>query len=182
MSDMLKYKDYVGSVSFSNEDEILFGKIEYIRDLVSYHGNSVPEIKVAFENAVDEYLQHCAENGKKPDVAYKGQFQVRVKPEIHRSLATLAGEGSLNALVEQIFVKHLLTITLEKCENEIEGQYHHITIPKALLKEFSQQGPGDDLGLGFGSFVKAKPPLKKPRPLKKHMLRAKAAIHHVGDK
>lgn len=54
MKDILQYKDFIGSVHFNAADEIFFGKIEGIDDLVSFEGNTVSELKQAFEEAVND--------------------------------------------------------------------------------------------------------------------------------
>ncbi len=90
MKDVLVYKDYIGSVHFNADDEVFFGKIEGIEDLVSFEGDSVIELKKAFEEAVNDYLEICKENGKKTDKSYKGSFNVRIAPDIHKKAARLA--------------------------------------------------------------------------------------------
>ena len=56
MKDMFEYRGFQGSVKYSASDDILYGKIEFIRDLVDYHGVSVEELKIAFRKSVDDYL------------------------------------------------------------------------------------------------------------------------------
>ena len=68
MTNTLKYKGYCGSVEFCAEDGILHGRILSIRDGVSYHGKSVKKIKAAFREAVDDYLELCESEGRKPNV------------------------------------------------------------------------------------------------------------------
>gem|GEM_PF-2577581 len=68
MSTMLEYKGYLGSVEYSNEDEVLHGRLEFIRDLVSYEGKDAKGIKAAFQEAVDDYLDLCEAEGRKVDV------------------------------------------------------------------------------------------------------------------
>jgi predicted HicB family RNase H-like nuclease len=68
MSAMLEYKGYLGSVEYSNEDEVLHGRLEFIRDLVSYEGKDEKGIKKAFQEAVDDYLELCEAEGRKADV------------------------------------------------------------------------------------------------------------------
>ena len=72
---MLEYKGYLGSVECSNEDEVLHGRLEFIRDLVSYEGKDAKGIKAAFQEAVDDYLELCEAEGSKPDVPVEGQLQ-----------------------------------------------------------------------------------------------------------
>jgi len=101
--NMLKYKDFYGSVEYSAIDECFFGKIIGTTDLVTFEGNSVDELKKAFTEAVEDYLGLCKEAGKEPQKSYKGSFNVRISPELHRTAAFIASkEGiSLNAFVEK---------------------------------------------------------------------------------
>lgn len=103
MKDVLKYKDYLGTVHFSAEDEVFYGKIEGIEDLVSFEGSDVQELKTSFHEAVDDYEELCIIAGKAKEKTYKGSFNIRIKPEIHRLAARKAIEMgiSLNQLVEQ---------------------------------------------------------------------------------
>ena len=57
----LKYKGLIGSVAFSEVDNVFFGKIEGIEALVNFEGESVSELTNAFHEAVDDYLAYCAE-------------------------------------------------------------------------------------------------------------------------
>ena len=101
MSDMLEYRGYLGSVRYSDEDEILHGRLEFIRDLVTYEGQDAGTLKRAFREAVDDYLEMCDVEGRKPDVPLKGSFNVRPGRELHRRAMLYARrEGmSLNAVV-----------------------------------------------------------------------------------
>ncbi len=103
MKDVMIYKDYIGSVHYSTEDEVFCGKIEGINDLISFEGNSVAELKSAFEEAVEDYLELCNINDKEPEKMYKGSFNVRIRPELHKRAAQRALlEGkSLNQYVEE---------------------------------------------------------------------------------
>lgn len=90
MKDFIQYKDYIGSVHFNAEDEVFFGKIEGIEDLVSFEGSSVDELKQAFIDSVEDYIVLCKEIGKKNEKSYKGSFNVRIAPEIHKKAKRLA--------------------------------------------------------------------------------------------
>jgi predicted HicB family RNase H-like nuclease len=102
MSSMLTYKDYYTVVAFDAEQGYLYGKIEGIVDLVTFEADNPAAVQVAFQEAVDDYLAFCAEVGKEPDKAYKGKFNVRVDPELHRVANRRAAEQgkSLNQFVE----------------------------------------------------------------------------------
>ncbi|MCA3367380.1 MAG: hypothetical protein INF79_17375 [Roseomonas sp.] len=65
---MLEYKGYFGSVAYSAEDGVLHGRLEFIRDLVTYEGKDTKGIKAAFQEAVDDYVELCELEGRKVDV------------------------------------------------------------------------------------------------------------------
>ena len=96
MSNMLSYKGYFGSVQFSEEDRVFHGKMEFIRSLVNYEGTNVDELETAFREAVDDYLELCQDQGKKPDQPFKGSFNVRTGTDLHRQAALYAQQNGLN--------------------------------------------------------------------------------------
>jgi len=111
MKDMMEYKGYFGSVHYSDEDRVFHGKIEFIRSLVTYEGTSVKGLRSAFKEAVDDYLDLCAETGKKPEKPFKGTFNVRSGSTLHREAVMLAQRtgASLNTVVVEALKKHLGT-------------------------------------------------------------------------
>lgn len=108
--NQLTYKGYVGTAEISEEDGVFFGKLAFIRDLVTYESADAPGLVTAFREAVDDYLADCAAAGRAPDNPFKGQFNVRTKPEIHRALAMLAAreDRSLNDVVNEIFERAMI--------------------------------------------------------------------------
>lgn len=102
MNDILEYKGYFAVVHFSAEDDVFYGKIIGINDLVSFEGTSVPELKAAFYEAVEDYLAMCKEMNKDPDKMYKGSFNVRIPSELHRkaAIAAAAKNVTLNDFVK----------------------------------------------------------------------------------
>lgn len=112
MNNYLEYKGYRGFIDYSSKDATFFGSIFGINDLISFEGSNVEEIRLAFEEAVDDYLETCKEIGKKPEKEYKGVFNVRVASETHRLAAkkAQARKISLNKLVD-IALKKELKIT-----------------------------------------------------------------------
>ena len=100
----LKYKGYLGSVAYSEADQVFYGKIEGIDALVNYEGSSVLELTEAFHEAVEDYLVFCEEKGLMPEKSYTGSFNVRISPQIHRDIARLAAEEglSLNAYIKKV--------------------------------------------------------------------------------
>jgi predicted HicB family RNase H-like nuclease len=96
MNDLLKYKDYFASVEYHAEDEVFYGKVLAITDLVSFEGASVKELKKAFKEAVEDYLEACQQLGKEPDKTYKGSFNVRIPAELHKEAALFAANKKVS--------------------------------------------------------------------------------------
>lgn len=103
MSSTMQYRGYVGSVEFSEEDCVFYGKVQGIRSLISYEGENARDLIDDFHGAVDDYLRTCEAEGITPETAYKGSFNVRIAPELHKRLAIYAVEHqmSLNSYVER---------------------------------------------------------------------------------
>lgn len=103
MKDIITYKDYIGSLHFNAEDEIFFGKIEGIADLITFEGKSVEELKQSFQDAVEDYLDTCKRYNKKIEKSYKGNFNIRINPELHRriKLAAVKLGLSLNQFIQK---------------------------------------------------------------------------------
>ena len=102
MSSTMEYKEYVGSVEFSEENGLFFGKVMGLRALLSYEGSTAAELITDFHAAVDDYLALCAAEGIEPEKPYGGSIHVRVSPELHKKLAVCAAaqQMSLNSFVE----------------------------------------------------------------------------------
>ena len=98
---MMDYKGYIGKVEFDDEAGIFHGEVINTRDVITFQGESVAELKQAFQDSVDDYLAFCKERGEEPDKPFSGQFVTRIPPELHRQVnlaASLSGK-SLNAWV-----------------------------------------------------------------------------------
>lgn len=100
----MSYKGYSARVEYDDEDGIFVGRIAGIRDGVGFHADSVAELREAFHEAVEDYIETCASIGKEPQKAFSGQMMFRVNPELHRRAAVaaeLAGK-SLNQWAEDV--------------------------------------------------------------------------------
>ena len=97
----LNYKGYTAKIEFDPDDNILFGNIIGIRDTVGFHGESVTELKEAFLEAVDFYLESCENAGREPNKPFSGKFMVRVDSSLHGKIAATAAHAgkSLNKWV-----------------------------------------------------------------------------------
>jgi predicted HicB family RNase H-like nuclease len=109
MKNALSYKGYFGSVEFSDEDDVFYGRIIGINDHITYEGDSVKSLRQDFSSAVDEYLETCTELGKIPEKAYKGSFNVRIEPALHRQLVVYSSSHgkTLNTAVEEAIKNYI---------------------------------------------------------------------------
>jgi len=115
----LNYKGYQGSIEFSLEDKVLTGKLLFIKDSITYEGETLGELEDAFQCAVDDYLEFCQEEGTDPAKPLSGTFNVRIGPERHLALAKLAFKknSSINQLMCQAVNKLL--------DNPNNASIHH---------------------------------------------------------
>jgi predicted HicB family RNase H-like nuclease len=90
VTETMKFKGYNGSVELSIGNDCLHGRLLGISDIITYEGNTVHEIKAAFKEAVDDYLQHCKEIGKSPEKPYSGKVMFRIDPVVHAKAALAA--------------------------------------------------------------------------------------------
>jgi len=109
MKDIIQYKKFIGSVHFNADDEAFYGKIEGIDDLVTFEGESVKALKIAFKEAVEDYLALCKKVGKRALKSYRGSFNVRIPAELHRKSVrkALISGISMNQLVQRALEKEL---------------------------------------------------------------------------
>lgn len=99
----LKYKGYIGSVEYNEEDNCLFGKVLGMsKDVISYEGKTIEELKADFEAGIEDYLDSCKARGVEPRKAYSGTLNVRLNPEIHTKIANVAQETgiTINAYIK----------------------------------------------------------------------------------
>lgn len=103
----MKYKDYIGHVSFDEEAELFHGEVINTRDVITFQGNTVKSLKQAFKDSVDDYLDFCNTRGETPEKPFSGKFNVRIDPELHReaSIAAKVAGMSLNAWIVHA-IKH----------------------------------------------------------------------------
>ncbi len=113
MNNIMEYKGYIGSVEFSESDELFYGKVQGVRSLISYEGSTAAELVADFHGAVDDYLTLCEEEGTKPEIAYKGSLNVRFKNrDTHRKAAVYAmtHDQSLNSFIESAVEEKLASV------------------------------------------------------------------------
>ncbi len=118
MGSVLEYKGYHTRVEYDRDDMVLRGKIEGITDYVDFESRSLEHVEDEFHRAVDDYIEFCAEVGKNPEKEYKGTFNVRIDPSLHKKLALIAylNKISLNTSVEKAISDYVV-----KEENLLEN-------------------------------------------------------------
>lgn len=109
MNNIMKYKGYRASASYSEEDGCFIGKVLGIGDTLIFDGDTVSELKQMFHESIDDYLEMCRETGKQPDREYRGTFNVRVTPQAHGAAVRRAEEMgiSLNQFVAEAIQEKL---------------------------------------------------------------------------
>lgn len=138
MGNIMKYKDYSAVIEYSCEDKVLFGKIIGINDLVTFESDSADEIENEFHAAVDDYLAYCKEVGKEPEKEYKGCFNVRISPRLHRELALYAMQSgiSLNQAVENAVSEFVVRKQLTDIGDKL-GEIHDLTKQGIDLQQYN---------------------------------------------
>ncbi|MDA3951501.1 MAG: type II toxin-antitoxin system HicB family antitoxin [Spirochaeta sp.] len=134
--DVMKYKDFLGSVHYSAADERFVGRIAEIDDLVTFEGSSVAELQRAFEEAVEDYIELCAAAGKPAGRSFKGTFNVRITPELHRNVFRCAVEDGIS----------LNQFVLQALEHEVARRTPSYRSEERFVAETSDDGDDGDRG------------------------------------
>lgn len=104
--NVMTFKNYSARITYSAEDACFVGHIAGIQDVVGFHGESVQELRAAFEEAVDDYLAACRKAGRAPQRPYSGRMLLRIDPELHARAAAAEAQGkSLNAWAQEALQK-----------------------------------------------------------------------------
>ncbi len=115
----LTHRGFTGSVDISLEDDCLYGKIEFISDLVTFEGKDIEEIKKSFCEAVDDYIDICKEVGKEPEKPFKGSFNIRTGTDLHK-------KSALQAKVKGISLNEFVCTALDNEVQKDKGNEIHI--------------------------------------------------------
>jgi predicted HicB family RNase H-like nuclease len=103
----MSYKGYEGIVEYDSEAEIFHGEVANLRDVITFQGKSVAELKKALAASIDDYLAFCKERGEQPEKPFSGQFVVRAEPTLHKDVSVAARRAgvSLNKFVTSALEK-----------------------------------------------------------------------------
>ncbi len=101
---MMEYKGYIGTVEFDDEAGVFHGEVINTRDVITFQGASVVELRTALRESVEDYLVFCAERNEEPEKPLSGGFTVRISPTLHRTAALKAKQThrSLNRWVREL--------------------------------------------------------------------------------
>ena len=104
MKNILRYREYVGSIEINEHEGFLYGRVLGIQEKLTYRAERADELVRRFRAEIDAYLDRCARENDTPEIPYKGSFNVRISPALHRRLAihAIAAGTSLNRLIEHI--------------------------------------------------------------------------------
>ena len=96
---MMEYKGYVATVEYDDAAAVFHGEIVNTRDVITFQGRSVDDLRRALRDSIEDYLAWCRQRGKEPEKPFSGKFMVRLGPEVHRRITLAAREEgkSLNA-------------------------------------------------------------------------------------
>ena len=106
---MMKYKGYIGHLEFDDEAEIFHGEVINTKDIITFQGKSVEEIKKEFQESIDDYLEFCESRNEKPDKPFSGKLSLRLAPEIHQQayIAAKKEKKSLNSWIVDSLVQKI---------------------------------------------------------------------------
>ena len=101
---MMQCKGYTGKVEFDDQADIFHGEVLGLRDVITFQGKTVDEVKQAFQESVDDYLKFCASRKEEPEKPFTGRFMLRVPPDLHRKVYVAAKQSgtSMNAWIVQM--------------------------------------------------------------------------------
>ena len=106
MKNILRYREYVGSIEINEHEGFLYGRVLGIQEKITYRAERADDLVKLFRMEIDAYLDRCVQENTAPEIPYKGSFNVRISPALHRALAIHAVQTGLNL---NRLVEHILT-------------------------------------------------------------------------
>lgn len=147
-NNVLEYRGYYASVEYSAEDKALIGEVIGVNDTLCFDCDSAEKVEEEFHGLIDDYLETCKRVGKEPDKSYKGSFNVRISPELHREAAMKAFSEriSLNEFVADSIQKNVCGYVTTK--NQFDKVFHEY---QAMMKNVVIQAPRSMMSYAYGS-------------------------------
>ena len=124
----MTYMGYTAKFEYDDECETFLGEVIDLNDIITFQGNSVDELRLAFHESVDAYIEYCAEIGESPEKPFSGKFSLRISKELHRAAAVQASMlgMSLNGFVERVLEEN--TGSVRHC-----GVHYEVSMKDYLL-------------------------------------------------
>lgn len=101
----MTYKGYTAYIVFDDDAMIFHGEVVDTKDVITFQGTSVKELKKAFKESVDDYIAFCKERGEEPDKPFSGKFVLRLPKELHRKIyinAVKSGQSINNYIRDRL--------------------------------------------------------------------------------
>ena len=92
----MTYQSYEARIDYDEDAELFHGEVINLRDVITFQGKSVKELKQAFAVSVQDYLAYCKERGETPEKPYSGQLVLRIESPLHRNAALAARREGLS--------------------------------------------------------------------------------------
>ena len=100
----MNHKGYTARIEFDERDNIFVGRVLGLHTIISFHGETVVELRTEFETAIEQFLRDCKEQGVRPEKPASGKLMLRVPPEVHGAalVAAQAAGKSLNQWATEV--------------------------------------------------------------------------------
>lgn len=141
-NNILEYRGYYAALEFSVEDCAIIGKVIGLNDTLAFDCDSSDKVEQEFHNLIDDYIETCVRLGKEPDKSYKGSFNIRISPELHRKAALKAFSEniSLNEFVEEAIQRNVVEYyTVEKEFSKVLKEYQTMIKSISGKAQYSQK-------------------------------------------
>ena len=128
---IMKYKNYVAHIAYHEDGDYFHGEVIGLSGGISFEGASVKELKQAFKDSVDFYLDLCKERGVKPEKAYSGNIRLLMISSLHRALALQAAqeEISLNSLINRVLTSHVTNHEQSEEKSDLAQEESLVLLP-----------------------------------------------------
>ncbi len=100
---MMEYKGYQARIEYDDEARVFHGEVLNLKDVITFEGTCVEDLRQAFQDSVEDYLEFCRSRGENPEKPFSGKFIIRVRPDLHQKIAVKAGieAKSMNNWIEE---------------------------------------------------------------------------------
>ncbi len=115
----MNYNGYTAKIDLDEKEGFFYGEVLGIVDVITFQGKTVPQLRKAFRESVDDYLEFCKERGEEPDKPHSGRFVVRLEPELHRKVS-IAAKMSGKSLNQWIVESSIFALEMQSRSSGIQ--------------------------------------------------------------